>query len=143
MSDVEALVARDAATFFRQRGSTPCLSALSAASGAWLVDADGRRYLDLHGNTVHHLGHGHPRLVAALKEQLDSLPFCPRRFTNDQAVALAEALLAHWPGPPARVLFATGGSDEGAPGLRPYGAGFYACYLRDPDGNKLSAVCEG
>ena len=35
-----------------------------------------------------------------------------------------------------------GGTDEGAPGLRPYGANFYACYLRDPDGNKLSAVCE-
>jgi len=35
-----------------------------------------------------------------------------------------------------------GGRDEGAPGLRPYGADFYACYLRDPDGNKLSAVCE-
>jgi catechol 2,3-dioxygenase-like lactoylglutathione lyase family enzyme len=37
---------------------------------------------------------------------------------------------------------AAGGSDEGAPGLRPYHATFYACYLRDPDGNKLSAVCE-
>lgn len=35
-----------------------------------------------------------------------------------------------------------GGSDEGAPGLRPYGKNFYACYLRDPDGNKLSAVCD-
>ncbi|MBL9051113.1 MAG: VOC family protein [Tabrizicola sp.] len=35
-----------------------------------------------------------------------------------------------------------GGSDEGAPGLRPYGTGFYACYVRDPDGNKLSAVHE-
>ena len=35
-----------------------------------------------------------------------------------------------------------GGTDEGAPGLRPYGDSFYACYLRDPDGNKLSAVCE-
>jgi catechol 2,3-dioxygenase-like lactoylglutathione lyase family enzyme len=35
-----------------------------------------------------------------------------------------------------------GGTDEGAPGLRPYGDHFYACYLRDPDGNKLSAVCE-
>lgn len=35
-----------------------------------------------------------------------------------------------------------GGTDEGAPGLRPYGAHFYACYLRDPDGNKISAVCE-
>lgn len=33
------------------------------------------------------------------------------------------------------------GSDEGAPGLRPYSANFYAAYLRDPDGNKLSAVC--
>jgi catechol 2,3-dioxygenase-like lactoylglutathione lyase family enzyme len=37
---------------------------------------------------------------------------------------------------------ASGGTDEGAPGLRPYGPHFYACYLRDPDGNKLSAVCE-
>ena len=37
---------------------------------------------------------------------------------------------------------AFGGTDEGAPGLRPYGENFYACYLRDPDGNKLSAVCE-
>lgn len=34
-----------------------------------------------------------------------------------------------------------GGSDEGAPGLR-YSATFYACYVRDPDGNKLSAVCD-
>lgn len=37
---------------------------------------------------------------------------------------------------------AHGGTDEGAPGLRPFGPSFYACYVRDPDGNKLSAVCE-
>jgi catechol 2,3-dioxygenase-like lactoylglutathione lyase family enzyme len=37
---------------------------------------------------------------------------------------------------------AAGGRDEGPPGLRPHGPSFYACYLRDPDGNKLSAVCE-
>lgn len=35
---------------------------------------------------------------------------------------------------------AHGGSDEGAPGLR-YSEHFYSCYVRDPDGNKLSAVC--
>ena len=35
---------------------------------------------------------------------------------------------------------ANGGSDEGAPGLR-YAENFYSCYVRDPDGNKLSAVC--
>lgn len=38
---------------------------------------------------------------------------------------------------------AHGGSDEGAPGLRPYGPAFFAAYVRDPDGNKLSAVHEG
>ncbi len=40
-----------------------------------------------------------------------------------------------------RAALAQGGSDEGAPGLR-YRPNFYACYVRDPDGNKLSAVCE-
>jgi catechol 2,3-dioxygenase-like lactoylglutathione lyase family enzyme len=52
------------------------------------------------------------------------------------------------PGPEAVKAFhaaalAHGGSDEGAPGLRPYGPGFFAAYVRDPDGNKLSAVHEG
>lgn len=37
---------------------------------------------------------------------------------------------------------AHGGTNEGDPGLRPhYGAHFYAGYVRDPDGNKLNAVC--
>lgn len=36
----------------------------------------------------------------------------------------------------------TGGGDEGKPGLRPhYHANYYAAYVRDPDGNKLQAVC--
>jgi catechol 2,3-dioxygenase-like lactoylglutathione lyase family enzyme len=39
---------------------------------------------------------------------------------------------------------ASGGTDEGAPGLRPhYNPDFYAAYIRDPDGNKLAAVCRG
>ena len=41
-----------------------------------------------------------------------------------------------------RAALANGGSDEGAPGLR-YAPDFYSCYVRDPDGNKLSAVYEG
>ncbi len=39
---------------------------------------------------------------------------------------------------------ATGGTSEGAAGLRPhYNPDFYAAYVRDPDGNKLAAVCRG
>lgn len=41
-----------------------------------------------------------------------------------------------------QAALAHGGSDEGAPGLRPhYHAHYYAAYVRDPDGNKLQAVC--
>ncbi len=37
---------------------------------------------------------------------------------------------------------AAGGFDEGAPGRRPqYAPGYYAAFLRDPDGNKVEAVC--
>ena len=35
-----------------------------------------------------------------------------------------------------------GGTDEGTPGIRPFHENFYGAYVRDPDGNKLSAVCE-
>lgn len=37
---------------------------------------------------------------------------------------------------------AAGGTDDGAPGLRPhYHAAYYAAFLRDPDGNRVEAVC--
>ena len=39
---------------------------------------------------------------------------------------------------------ANGGSDEGEPALRPqYNPDFFSAYVRDPDGNKLAAVCRG
>lgn len=39
---------------------------------------------------------------------------------------------------------AAGGTSEGAPALRlHYNPDFYAAYVRDPDGNKLAAVCRG
>lgn len=109
--EAAALVARDAAVFVHQEASTPCLSALRSANGIWLEDLDGRRWMDFHGNSVHTVGHAHPRLVAALKAQLDTLAFSPRRYTNTPAVRLAEKLVGLWPGGPAKVLFATGGSD--------------------------------
>lgn len=37
---------------------------------------------------------------------------------------------------------AAGGTNEGAPGLRPFHEHFYAAFARDLDGNKIVAVCE-
>ena len=36
---------------------------------------------------------------------------------------------------------AAGGSDDGPPGLRDYHPSYYAAFLRDPDGNRVEAVC--
>jgi catechol 2,3-dioxygenase-like lactoylglutathione lyase family enzyme len=42
-----------------------------------------------------------------------------------------------------KAALAAGGTDEGGPGLRTsHHPHFYSCYVRDPDGNKLSAVYE-
>ena len=61
------LLRRDANVFLRQSVSTPCLSAIRHAEGIWIEDFQGRRCMDFHGNNVHHIGYGHPRLLEALR----------------------------------------------------------------------------
>ena len=112
------LLERDADAFLHQSLSSPCVSTIARAEGIWIEDLDGRRYMDFHGNSVHHIGYGHPRLVAAIKAQLDDLPFAPRRFTNNPAVELAEKLVEIAPGDLNKVLFTTGGSDANEVALK-------------------------
>lgn len=106
-----SLLERDASAFLHQSLSSPCLSTIAKAEGIWIEDTAGRRYMDFHGNSAHHIGYGHPKLVAAVKAQLDALSFAPRRFTCEPAVELAETLAALAPGDLGKVLFTTGGSD--------------------------------
>lgn len=105
-----ALLEEDERYFFRQSLSTPCLDVLERAAGATLVDVAGREILDFHGNSVHQVGYGHPRVVAAVKAELDRLPFSPRRYTNTLAIDLARALVELAPGDLDKVLFAPSGA---------------------------------
>ena len=105
-----ALVKRDADVFLHQSLSTPCLSAVHKAEGIWIEDLDGHRYMDFHGNSVHHIGYAHPRLLAALKKQLGNLTFAPRRFTCEPAIELAENL-THRLAAGSKLLLAPGGSE--------------------------------
>jgi 4-aminobutyrate aminotransferase len=100
----------DAHHFLHQSLSTPCLNVLKSAQGAWIEDLEGRRYLDFHGNNVHQVGFAHPRVLAAIKQQLDELSFCTRRYTCEPAIQLAARLAALAPGDLNRVLFAPGGT---------------------------------
>lgn len=112
------LLGRDADAFLHQSLSSPCVSTIAKAEGIWIEDTAGRRYMDFHGNSVHHIGYGHPRLIAAIKDQLDALCFAPRRFTNEPAVQLAEKLGQIAPGELSKVLFTTGGSDANEVALK-------------------------
>lgn len=105
------IVEADADRFLHQCLSTPSLTAISRAEGCYIWDIEGRKYLDFHGNSVHHIGYGHPRLIEALKRQLDELPFVPRRFTAGVVVELAERLAAVAPGSLQKVLLVPGGSE--------------------------------
>ena len=66
------------------------------AEGAWLEDFDGRRYLDAVSSWWTNLfGHSHPRIVAALRAQLDTLDHVMLAgFTHEPVVALSEKLSA-------------------------------------------------
>ena len=108
--ETRALLDADERHFLRQSLSTPCLDVIERAEGPWLIDVEGRRILDFHGNSVHQLGHGHPRVVAAIKEQIDQLPFSPRRYTNRPAIDLARRLGESAPGNLTKVLFAPSGA---------------------------------
>ena len=90
--ETRALLEADGRHFLHQSLSTPCLDVIVKAEGIWIEDRAGRRYMDFHGNSAHHIGYGHPRLIAALKDQLDDLAFAPRRFTSEPAIALAAKL---------------------------------------------------
>mgnify|MGYP000081344183 CR=1 FL=1 len=106
----EEWLARDAAVFLHQSLSTPCLNVLQTCQGSFIEDLQGRRYFDFHGNSAHQVGFAHPQVVAAIKNQLDSMAFCTRRYTNIAAIELAEKLAAITPESLGKVLFAPGGT---------------------------------
>ncbi len=109
-AQARALLDEDARYFLHQALSTPCLNALESCNGSTLVDLEGREILDFHGNSAHQIGYGHPKVLRAIREQLDTLPFSPRRYTNRPAVELARRLSTLAPMKDARVLFAPGGA---------------------------------
>ena len=63
--------------------------------GAWLWDTEGKKYLDFSaGIAVNSLGHGHPALVKALREQAAKLIHVCNYYQSDTAARFAERLIA-------------------------------------------------
>ncbi len=66
---------------------------LVRGEGVWVWDRDGRRYLDLiAGIAVCSLGHAHPRLTRAIRDQAEALVHVSNLFYNEPAIALMDRL---------------------------------------------------
>jgi adenosylmethionine-8-amino-7-oxononanoate aminotransferase len=90
------------------------------AEGAYISDASGKQYLDASGGAaVSCLGHGHPQVIAAIKDQLDRMAFAHSSFfTSHPAEALADRLSDKAPGGAWRTFFVSGGSEANEAALK-------------------------
>jgi adenosylmethionine-8-amino-7-oxononanoate aminotransferase len=84
-----------------------------AGEGIYLIDSEGRRYLDASGGAaVSCLGHSDPDVIAALQRQAATLAYAHTGFfTSEPAERLAEALVRYAPEGIERVYFVSGGSE--------------------------------
>ena len=82
-------------------------------TGVWLVDSEGRSYLDASGGAaVSSLGHGHPDVIAAMHRQIDRCAYAHTGFfTTEVAEELADHLVANAPDGIKGVYLVSGGSE--------------------------------
>ncbi|MGW7405112.1 ornithine--oxo-acid transaminase [Streptomyces sp. NPDC054833] len=91
MNATETLIA--AADAHSAHNYHPLPVVVATADGAWMTDVEGRRYLDLlAGYSALNFGHGHPRLVAAAKAQLERVTLTSRAFHHDRFAAFCTEL---------------------------------------------------
>ncbi|UCE50117.1 MAG: aspartate aminotransferase family protein [Phycisphaerales bacterium] len=100
----------DARYFLHQSLSSPCLNVLTGCRGINLEDLRGRSFMDFHGNNVHQVGFANRRVIDAVRDQMEKLAFCTRRYTNIPAIKLAEKLAQLAPGDLNKILFAPAGT---------------------------------
>jgi len=86
---------------------------LDHAQGVYLWDTGGKRYLDASsGPMVSNIGHSNPRVLAAMKAQMDKATFGYRlHFENDAAESLATLTASLMPDGLDRIFFTSGGSE--------------------------------
>ena len=92
---------------------------VESAEGSWLTTEDGRRILDFtSGQMCATLGHGHPALLAAMREAGDRAVHLFSGFLSRDVTELARELMAVLPAPLARAMFLSTGGEANEAALR-------------------------
>src|SRR5438270_13803950 len=85
--------------------------AVAGAEGCWFWDYDGKRYLDFASQLVNvNIGHQHPKLIAAIKEQADRLCTIGPPMANDRRGELARLISEVAPGKLNTTFVTNGGA---------------------------------
>jgi len=91
----------------------------TGADGCYLVTSDGKRILDFWGgHAVVALGHGHPRLIQAIREQSDRFVFQSNAVALDVRAAAAEGLVSIAPQSINKVFFVNSGAEANENALK-------------------------
>ena len=100
-------------THVLHRGGARALPVAIGGDGCYLIDSDGKRYLDASGGAaVSCLGHGHPRVIEAMHKQIGRLAYAHTSFfTTEPMEALADLLIENAPPGIEKVYFVSGGSE--------------------------------
>jgi acetylornithine/succinyldiaminopimelate/putrescine aminotransferase len=109
----------DFSRFLAQTSKTPVGLEIVSAKGLWLKDVKGKKYLDLiSGIAVSNLGHGHPKIIKAIKEQADKHTHVMvyGEYIQSKQVQLAKKICSLLPKSLNAVYFVNSGSEavEGA-----------------------------
>ena len=95
MTILESVTATDAAIAVDDRyvahNYSPLPVVAASAEGAWIIDVEGRRYLDcLAAYSAVNFGHRHPEIIATAHAQLDTVPLVSRAFHSDRLGPFAD-----------------------------------------------------
>ena len=85
---------------------------LTKALDSWVWDTDGKKYLDcVSGTWTCNLGHKHPKIIQAMKEQIDAIIHRCMRFHTPTTLEAAEQVLSFLPAKYDKITFLNSGSE--------------------------------
>jgi len=92
---------------------------IAGGKGSRVWDYEGNEYLDFSSMLVNvNIGHQHPKVIAAIKQQADILTTVAPAHANNMRALAAQKILAHAPKNMAKVFFTNGGADANENAIR-------------------------
>lgn len=85
---------------------------ICGGEGSWFWDQNGNRYLDFSSQRINlNLGHQHPKLISAIKEQASKLTSLAQVFSSEARLRAAKLIADRTPGTLNKILFTNSGTE--------------------------------